>query len=282
MAVWNPPQPMWKRNLVGILDFLLALAGSAFLLLLLGMGTSPPNGGGVIFGPGPSLLLLVMIVTYFGVLGRTGGTVFQRFFAMKRAAPGESPASPPREAPLWKRNLAGILDFVLAGTVFSFLLVGFGLARFGVGAQGMPAIQLKGGSSLVLLGYIVSYFVGLRRTGGTIFQRVLRVKRRRQPAWDPPQPRWKRNLAGILDFVLAGVVLGVVLDMLSPGTQFVGQPGTPTAMRFAIPWQVMLLPALIVGYFAVLGGTGGTVFQRVLGMKRGRMSREDCDIVEQF
>jgi hypothetical protein len=43
-----------------------------------------------------------------------------------------------------------------------------------------------------------------------------------------------------------------------------------------------LLPALVVGYFAVLGGTGGTVFQRVFGMKRGKLRKEDDEIVRQF
>jgi hypothetical protein len=31
------------------------------------------------------LLLLVLVIAYFIVLGRTGGTVFQRLFGMKRA-----------------------------------------------------------------------------------------------------------------------------------------------------------------------------------------------------
>jgi hypothetical protein len=31
------------------------------------------------------LLLLVLVIAYFVVLGRTGGTVFQRLFGMKRA-----------------------------------------------------------------------------------------------------------------------------------------------------------------------------------------------------
>ena len=40
-----------------------------------------------IYGIGPltSLVLLALVITYFVVLGRTGGTVFQRLFSMKRA-----------------------------------------------------------------------------------------------------------------------------------------------------------------------------------------------------
>jgi hypothetical protein len=96
MAVWDPPQPLWKRNLAGILDFLLASIGFGYLLFKLGLGSpaSPPPGlpagsttvtVGFNLGPWPSLLLLLLVVAYFVILGRTGGTVFQRLFGMKRA-----------------------------------------------------------------------------------------------------------------------------------------------------------------------------------------------------
>jgi hypothetical protein len=96
MAVWDPPQPLWKRNLAGILDFLLASIGFGYLLFKLGLGTSaaPPAGlppgstnvtVGFNLGPWASLLLLALVVAYFVILGRTGGTVFQRLFGMKRA-----------------------------------------------------------------------------------------------------------------------------------------------------------------------------------------------------
>jgi hypothetical protein len=92
MAVWDPPQPLWKRNLVGILDFLFASTGFIYLLLKLGLGSAatpppgmPANWVGFNLGPWPSLLLLLLVIAYFVVLGRTGGTVFQRLFGMKRA-----------------------------------------------------------------------------------------------------------------------------------------------------------------------------------------------------
>ena len=51
--------------------------------------TSPEVIGGKteIFGIGPvtTLVLLALVIGYFVVLGRTGGTVFQRLFGMKRA-----------------------------------------------------------------------------------------------------------------------------------------------------------------------------------------------------
>lgn len=97
MAVYDPPQPLWKRNLAGILDFLLSAFVFGYVLFKL-FGTPvhapvvKPDGTTVteVFSlpPGPSLLLLVLIIAYFVVLGRTGGTVFQRLFRMKRAKRG--------------------------------------------------------------------------------------------------------------------------------------------------------------------------------------------------
>jgi hypothetical protein len=95
MAFYDPPQPMWKRNVAGILDFLLAVIVFGFLLaLVFGNQPSPasaPPGAHQLFGlgPMPSLLLLALIIAYFVFLGRTGGTVFQRIFGMKR---GKRPA----------------------------------------------------------------------------------------------------------------------------------------------------------------------------------------------
>lgn len=285
MAVWDPPQPLWKRNLAGVLDFLLAFLGFGYLLFKLGLGrpASPPEIGFYLGGLGPTLLVNALIIAYFVVLGRTGGTVFQRLFGMKRAAHGEPRASLSAESPLWKYNLAGILDFLLASLVFMFLFARLGLAKVQP-TQGMPSINLQVGPFLVLLAYIIAYFVGLRWTGGAIFQRLFRVKRKGKAAWDPPQPSWKRKVASILDFLLAAIGFGVVLKLFSPDMvfEFTGPPGGPNAIRFYVPWQMMLLPALVVGYFAVLGDSGGTVFQRLFGMKRGKVREEDDEIVRQF
>ena len=95
MATYDPPQPLWKRNVAGILDFLLALVVFGLLFnKLFGHQPHPPviNSGVTtteVFGldGGPALLTLLMVVVYFVVLGRTGGTVFQRLFGMKRAVP---------------------------------------------------------------------------------------------------------------------------------------------------------------------------------------------------
>jgi hypothetical protein len=82
---------MWKRNVAGILDFVLAAMVFGYLLtLIFGVEPSPasaPPGAHQLVGFGliPLLLLLVLIIAYFILFGRTGGTVFQRLFGMKRA-----------------------------------------------------------------------------------------------------------------------------------------------------------------------------------------------------
>ena len=95
MAVYDPPQPLWKRNLAGILDFLLAfvvfgfLASKVFGNQHVAPAVTPPGTTATeLFGMGtwPSLSVLVLIIAYFIILGRTGGTIFQRLFGMKRAS----------------------------------------------------------------------------------------------------------------------------------------------------------------------------------------------------
>ena len=91
MAVYDPPQSLWKRNLAGILDF--ALAVSAFWLALYqvtGTSAAIQNSNGTTvyswnIGPASGIILIALVIAYFVVLGRTGGTVFQRLFGMKRA-----------------------------------------------------------------------------------------------------------------------------------------------------------------------------------------------------
>ena len=48
MATYNPPQPLWKRNVAGVLDFLLALIVFHLLFDVVALG----RGDGV-FGTDP-------------------------------------------------------------------------------------------------------------------------------------------------------------------------------------------------------------------------------------
>ena len=93
MAVYDPPQPLWKRNAAGILDFILSMFVLGYLFSkILGSQPHPPTvipGATTteMFGLGglPLLFTVIAVVAYFIVLGRTGGTIFQRLFQMKRA-----------------------------------------------------------------------------------------------------------------------------------------------------------------------------------------------------
>ena len=93
--------------------------------------------------------------------------------------------------------------------------------------------------------------------------------------YDPPQPMWKRNVAGILDFLLAAVVFGYLASKL-PGNEptaplVIGAPGTKTVQLFGVGgWPTLVMIVLVIVYFVVLGRTGGTVFQRLFGMTRAR------------
>ena len=89
--------------------------------------------------------------------------------------------------------------------------------------------------------------------------------------YDAPQPLWKRNLAAILDFVLAAVVFGTLLYQFFPEHRAVAHPeliAGKTEIYGIGPVTTLVLLALVIAYFIVLGPTGETVFQRLSGMRR--------------
>ena len=94
MAIYDPPQPLWKRILAGILDFTLAAAVFGSVLFYFFAEPFPVAHPEIIGGkkeiwsitPPISLALVVLILAYFVVLGRIGGTVFQRLLRMKRVS----------------------------------------------------------------------------------------------------------------------------------------------------------------------------------------------------
>ena len=89
--------------------------------------------------------------------------------------------------------------------------------------------------------------------------------------YDPQQPLWKRNVAAILDFILAAGVFGVLLYHFFPDHQVFAHAGGGQTVKYGLsPWASLALLALVVAYFVVLGRTGGTVFQRLFGMRRAR------------
>ena len=90
MASYDPQQPMWKRSVAGILDFVLALVGFGYVVSkIFGVKSEVPDVHGELvtsydLGNGPALLVIALVAAYFILLGQTGGTVFQRLFSMRR------------------------------------------------------------------------------------------------------------------------------------------------------------------------------------------------------
>ncbi len=66
----------------------------------------------------------------------------------------------------WKVVLAAILDFLLV-----FLVGGYLIARL-TGGITESGFALSGGPALALLVLIIAYFWGMKRVGGTLFQRL--------------------------------------------------------------------------------------------------------------
>jgi len=77
-----------------------------------------------------------------------------------------------QKSSLFKRVIAGILDFI---TVFGG--GGYLIARL-TGNTSEGGFQLNGAPALILFALIIAYFViGYKYAGGTIWQRILGVKR---------------------------------------------------------------------------------------------------------
>jgi hypothetical protein len=85
-------------------------------------------------------------------------------------------AEPVRPAPVWKRIVASILDFCTV-----FLVAGYSIA----GATGNiehtesgSGFNLTGWAAALLLTVVVAYFVlGRRYAGGTLWDRIFRIRR---------------------------------------------------------------------------------------------------------
>ncbi len=85
-------------------------------------------------------------------------------------------AEPLAAAPMWKRIVAPILDFIMVFAVGGYLI---GAAT---GSLEPGGFNLQGWPALVLFAAIVAYFyVGRRMTGGTLWDRFFGIGR--------PQPK---------------------------------------------------------------------------------------------
>ena len=102
--------------------------------------------------------------------------------------------------------------------------------------------------------------------------------------YDPPQPLWKRVVAGMLDLILAFAVFAVLTAQVT-GTLGTCPPAvlarSPGARCFGLSLGAFaVVVGLTVAYFAVLGATGGTVFQRLFGMERAKQRSDVREVVK--
>jgi hypothetical protein len=83
---------------------------------------------------------------------------------------------PAKPAPVWKRVVAAILDFITA-----FFVLGMAVA-YATGGTTAAGFSLSGLPALILFALIAAYFfVGRRYLGGTLWDRILGIGR--------PQPK---------------------------------------------------------------------------------------------
>jgi len=80
---------------------------------------------------------------------------------------------------------------------------------------------------------------------------------------------WKRNLAGILDFILALIVFGALLSKVfgnEPYPLIPNPPGTVELFRSNLgTWPTLLLAVLIITYFVHSDALAGQFFSGFCG-----------------
>jgi hypothetical protein len=81
------------------------------------------------------------------------------------------PSPPPLPKPFWRRGLAGFLDFLTV-----FFVGGYVIGKF-TGETTSDGFNLTGAAALALLVLLVAYFyLGWKKLGGTIWQRILKAR----------------------------------------------------------------------------------------------------------
>ena len=75
MTATPTPVPTWKKVVAAILDFLTVFVVVGFVIAAF---TGDTTGNGFSLEGGPALVLFGLVVAYFVVLPRLGGTIWQR------------------------------------------------------------------------------------------------------------------------------------------------------------------------------------------------------------
>ena len=87
------------------------------------------------------------------------------------AQPTVSPTETPKPVATWRKVVAAILDFI-----FVFAIAGYAIGYM-TGSLTDEGFSLQGWSAFILFAAVILYFVVFTRyLGGTVFQRLLRVR----------------------------------------------------------------------------------------------------------
>lgn len=75
----NEKVSTWKVVLAAILDFLLVFLGGGYVIAMM---TGDTTEGGFQLNGVPALILFALVIAYFVVMKRLGGTLFKRLFGI--------------------------------------------------------------------------------------------------------------------------------------------------------------------------------------------------------
>ncbi len=239
----------WRMIPAGILDILTIMVPLAFVI--------PPYTATLTWNDLEisglhALAWPAMIALYFIISNHMGGTIWERILKTGSSdttnmAPADHPAG------LWRIMLAGVLD-----TLTIILPSTYALAHLTGNLIG-KGLELSGIHALAWLAITAAYFVIGKRTGGTIWDRILEITSHDSTIELPPDQRvaqWRITAAGVLDLLTIALPTAYVVAHLT---------GNVTEDKLSVSgWGAWLWLAIIVAYFVIGKRTGGTIWERVL------------------
>jgi uncharacterized RDD family membrane protein YckC len=166
-------------------------------------------------------------------------------------------------APLWRRGLAGTVDWVLAGVLYLIALIVAGLVQALVGVAGdTPRTVAFWITELAALCVILGYFTGLLASGHTLGMRALDIHVRSFAYGEPP---------GLVRALLRSVLaLELATATLNAYSYLQGEPplGQFTSFEQAAGRTAVGLAALAgLGQLWMLGDRAGrTLWDRLTGL----------------
>jgi uncharacterized RDD family membrane protein YckC len=166
-------------------------------------------------------------------------------------------------APLWRRGLAGAVDWVLAGVAYLVALIAAGIVQAVAWVAGdVPGTIAFWITEIAALGVIVAYFTGMLASGHTLGMRALDVHVRASVEGGPP------SLARAFGRSLLGLVFATAT--LNAYSYVAGEPplGELTALEEAAGRVALAVVAVAAAGQAwmLLDREGRTAWDRLTGL----------------